>query len=117
MSRGSREKRLEAGRRWNALAKMLYRHFGQDFWMRFESFEAARSAAVDSLDHRACKEVASEWWDWNATAGAVEDIRAALAHLGVEPPFDTAAEARKFMNQAYDALILAVRSKEPGWEP
>lgn len=117
MSRKSREKRLETARRWKALADLLSGYFGQDFWMRFDSFEAARMAAVASLDHRARKQVAVEWWDWNATAGAVADIRAALAHLGIEPPFDTAVEARKFMNQTYDALILAVRSKEPGWKP
>jgi len=85
--------------------------------MEYDSFETARKASVDELDHKNRKQVAAEWWDWNASAGAVHDIRMPLAVLGVEPPFDTAADARKFMNQLYDALIVAIRATAPGWRP
>jgi hypothetical protein len=117
MSRASREKRITSAHRWPALAGSLGSHFGQHFWMKYDSFESARKALVDALDHPGRKQVATEWRDWNARAGAVDDIRKALAHLGVEPPFDTAADARKFMNQVYDALIVAIRAKAPGWKP
>jgi hypothetical protein len=99
------------------LEALLCRHFGEHFWMEYDSFDAARKASVDGLDHTSRKQVAAEWWDWNALAGAVDDIRTPLAHLGVEPPFETAADARKFMNQLYDALIVAIRAKAPGWKP
>ena len=117
MSRASREKSIKSKHQWPALAKLLCRHFGERFWFEYDSFESARKAFVDSLDHTGRKQIAAEWWDWNARAGAVDDIRPALAHLGVEPPFDTAADARKFMNQLYDALIVAIRATAPGWKP
>jgi hypothetical protein len=117
MSRASREKRIKSTHQWPALASLLSRHFGQDFWMKHDSFDSARKAAVDELDHSARKQAATEWWDWNMRAGAVEDIRTPLVHLGVEPPFDTPADARNFMNQLYDALIIRIRATSPGWKP
>ncbi len=117
MSRASREKRINSIDPWPALAGLLTAHFGQNFWMKYDSLDSARKAALSELDHASRKQVATEWWDWNARAGAVHDIRTPLAHLGVEPPFDTAADARKFMNQLYDALIVAIRATAPGWKP
>ena len=117
MSRASREKPIESKQQWPALAALLSRHFGEHFWMEYDSVETARKALVDELDHANAKQVAAEWWDWNARAGAINDIRMPLAHLGVERTFDTAADARKFMNQLYDALIVAIRASAPGWKP
>lgn len=117
MSRASRQKRLEPIHEWPALAELLSTYFGERFWMQFSAYGAARQAAVESLSHRERKQVATEWWRWNASAGAVNDVRAPIAHLGVEPPFDSPLEARKFMNEIYDALIVAIRSKEDGWKP
>lgn|SRR5690348_15411120 len=117
MSRASREKPIKSRQQWPALAALLSRHFGERFWMEYDSFESARTASVSGLDHESRKQVADEWWDWNRNAGAVDDIRMPLAYLGVESPFDTAADARKFMNQLFDALIEAIRTTAPGWKP
>src|SRR5690606_27938788 len=116
-SRASREKPIKSKQQWPALAALLSRHFGERFWTEYDSFETARQASVDELDQASRKQVAAEWWSWNASAGAVDDIRMPLAHLGVEPPFDTAGDARNFMSQLYDTLIVAIRSKAPGWKP
>ena len=102
---------------WPALGALLSSYFGERFWFEYSSVDAARTAAVEHLDHRARKKVLSEWWDWNSSAGAVDDIRLPVAQVGVELPFDTGAEARKFMNAMYDVLIAKVRLQEPGWKP
>jgi hypothetical protein len=117
MSRASRERSIESKEQWPALAAVLSRHFGQNFWMQYDSFDTARKALVEDLDQAGRKQVVAEWCSWNARAGTADDIRTPLAHLGVEPPFDTAGDARRFMNHLYEALIVAVRATAPGWKP
>ena len=117
MSRKRRERSLQAKENWPALLSSLNENFGERFWMEFSSFEEARAAAAEKLDQGQIKQVLQEWWSWNATVGAVDDPRTEIAHLGVEPRFDSSAEGRQFMNAYYDTMITKVRAKEPGWKP
>ena len=115
MSRRTEAKKVRL--KWQALASVLSTHFGERFWFTYSSIQEAREATLVGIDHKGLKQVVKEWWDWNATAGCVDDIRLPLAKIGIEIPFDTAADARKFANSLYDMWIIRVRDKEPGWQP
>ena len=117
MSRMNREGRKKTQVQWPVMSEALTAHFGERFWMHYASAIAARTALAEELDHTVQKQLLREWWDWNATAGAVDDPRTAIAHLGVELPFEMAIEARQFMNAIYEEVITRVRAKAPGWKP
>jgi hypothetical protein len=76
------------------------------------SLEGAFAAAArdGSLEHR--RAILKEWWDWNASAGAVDDIRPLFEDgLAVDLFFDEAIDARNFMNRLYDELLVRVKAE------
>jgi hypothetical protein len=116
MSRASHQKRQEAMASWPELSGLFGGCLHQDAVADHGSYEAA---IKDQLSLRSVPELqalARQWWHWNATAGAVDDVGPLLNHLGMADGL-TAAEARKFMNQVYDLLIVAIRRECPGWRP
>ena len=111
MSRKSLERRRLAQERWPLLNNWLARYFGQDF----EIIDGSLSGAIEkashdgSIEHR--RAVLNQWLDWNTTEGAVDDIRPLLkGRFGVEIWFETALEARLFMNRLYDGLKSSLRA-------
>jgi hypothetical protein len=59
-----------------------------------------------------------EWCDWNASDGAVDDVRPAIEAFDSGMAFDTALHARAFMNKLYDRLIVSIRSVSgKDWKP
>jgi len=82
-------------------------HFNQD-----GSLEGAFAAAArdGSLEHR--RAILKEWRDWNASAGAVDDIRPLLEDgFAVDLCFKEAIGARNFMNRVYDELLVRVKAE------
>lgn len=112
MSRKRRERRLLAEERWPLLANLMGCHFNQDYDILHGSLEGALSAAAQggSLEHR--RAVLKEWRDWNATEGAVDDIRPFLDDgFSVDLLFKSALDARTFMNRIYDELLASVKAE------
>src|SRR5687768_14700917 len=111
MSRRRRERRLLAEKHWPLLANLMVCHSNQDYDILHGSLEGAISAATrdGSLEHR--RAVLKEWRDWNATEGAVDDIRPFLDDgFSVDLLFKSALEARNFMNHIYDELLASVKA-------
>lgn len=73
---------------------------------------------IASYDLKKRQTLIREWWNWNATAEAVNDIRFAIEALDGNVLFGDADHARKFMNACYEKLITSVR-REVGkdWKP
>jgi len=117
MSRQTRERRLEAEERWPTLHRLLVRYFGPTVFHEFETLPEARRAAVAGFDMESLKHAATEWWAWNQEVGWKQDLPYCLDAYGVELDFGTDLEARKFMNQVYDDLIVAIRKHDNGWKP
>ena len=67
--------RLLAEERWPLLANLMGCHFNQDYDIMYGSLEGELAAAASDgpLEHR--RSALKEWRDWNATEGAVDDIR------------------------------------------
>ena len=72
---------------------------------------------MTGLDADNLKCVATEWWDWNREVGWKQDLCLTLDAYGMELDFHTDVEARKFMNQIYDDLIVEIRKFDSGWKP
>ena len=96
---------------------MLREYFGEGVFYRFETLPDARKAAVSAYDLGGQKLSATEWWDWNKTVGATGRMREHLDVYGVDLDFSSEAEARQFMNEIYDELIVAIRIYEGDWKP
>jgi len=92
-------------------------YFGQDVFFEFGSLAEARRAAVAGFDLADRQSAVMEWIDWNKSIGATNDIRAHLDAYGVDLDFESEAEARHFMNDIYDELILTIRKQDSGWKP
>lgn len=113
MSSKTRRIRSEAEERWPALCQFFGEHLHRDL-----AEPVSLEAAVAACDAESRKQLAREWWDWNATAGAVDDIQRSIAEgLGGYPQFESPLAARRFMNGIYDKLIVAIRIDAPNWRP
>lgn len=87
-------------------------HFNQDFDILYGSLEGALAAAArdGSLEHR--RAILKEWRDWNAAAGALDDIRPLLGDsFTFDLFFKEAIGARSFMNRVYDELLVGVKAE------
>lgn len=112
MSRRRLEQRRLAEERWPMLASLLACHFNQDYRVLYGSLDGAFTAAAcnGSLEHR--RAVLKEWRDWNATVGAVHNVRPLLNDgFGVDLFFKEAIDARNFMNRVYDELLVGVKAQ------
>jgi hypothetical protein len=109
MSRATRERRNRIEEHWPWLANMMACYFNQDFHSLYGSLDGAmKGAASDgSTEHR--RGILKEWRDWNASDGAIDDIRPQLDAMGVDLLFKSALDARVFMNRVYDELLSAVK--------
>jgi hypothetical protein len=117
MSRAILERRRQAEKRWPMLHQLLGAYFCQDVFVEFETLAQARRAAVIGFDLGDQKRIATEWWDWNRAVGASSLLCEHLDAYGVELDFESDAEARQFMNEIYDALIVEIRKTDSGWKP
>ena len=100
-----------AEERWPLLANLMGCHFNQDYEILFGSLGGAFAAAArdGSLEHR--RAILTEWRDWNASAGAVDDIRPFLEDgFAVDLFFKAPIDARHFMNRVYDELLSGVKA-------
>ena len=112
MSRRRLERRRLTEERFPLLTNLIVCHFNEDFVILYGSLDAALAAAgrAGSLEHR--QAVLNEWRGWNATVGAVNDIRPLLEDgFAIRGLFDEAIGARNFMNRIYDELIVGVRAE------
>ncbi|MGQ2977571.1 MAG: contact-dependent growth inhibition system immunity protein [Sphingopyxis sp.] len=112
MGRARQERRKFAEEQWPLLSNLMACYFNQDFDIIHGSLTGAINAALHdgSLEHR--RAVLKEWRDWNASEGAVNDIRPSL-HDGFSVAiwFDEPIDARNFMNRIYDGLMERVRAE------
>ena len=107
--------RRSAFETWPALAKFLETVIHGDD-SRVVQDDVQEQIGALPLSER--ENLAREWWNWNATAGAIDDIRFAIEAFDSGFAFDTADHARAFMNDVYDRLIVSVRSEAgKGWRP
>ena len=119
MSRRRRELKQEAEDRWPNLYQFIGCYLHEDWPEMYGTPTQAISAAVSEFPLELRQQVLREWRNWNATVGAVDDIRSLLDNgLGACVYFETPLEARNFMNSVYDRLIESVR-KDYGedWNP
>lgn len=119
MSRGSRERHLEAQQRWPTLCQFLGAYLHQDWAEEFDTPEQAIDAAIAGCELAGHQQVLKEWRDWNNTHGHRTDVAAYVNDgLGVEVDFDTELEARQFMNLIHDKLVVSVRAETSrNWKP
>lgn len=119
MSRKSYRLRGEAEERWPALYQFLACYCHEDWPELHGTLEGAIDAAIAGARLEGRKQVAREWWAWNANAGASEDLRAIVNRgLGVKRHFRQPIEARQFMDMVYDKLVLSIRAEAgPYWRP
>jgi hypothetical protein len=119
VSRPRRQLRLEARERWPLLSNFFGCYLHEDYRIFHGSPEAAVDAAVaeHSLEQR--QAILKEWRDWNARRGWQEDVhRFMWDGFAVYYTFDSAPEARQFMNMVYEKLITSVRAEtERRWKP
>jgi hypothetical protein len=112
MGRERRERRIRAEQQWPLLLNMFGCYFNEDLDHPYGNLAGAFEAASRDgpLEHR--RSILKEWRDWNATEGAVNDIRPFLHDgFGVNVRFDQPIDARHFMNRVYDCLIEQVRAE------
>jgi hypothetical protein len=91
---------------------MLGCYFNEDFDVVHGSLAGALAASATdgSLEYR--RAVLNEWRDWNGSEGAVDDIRPLLSDgFSVHLHFETALDARNFMNRFYDELLVGVKAE------
>ncbi|WP_156360122.1 hypothetical protein [Sphingomonas sp. Leaf10] len=112
MGRRQDERRNIAEQRWPSLSNLLACYFNEDLSILYGSLEGAFEAAIKdgSLEHR--RTILKEWRDWNASEGAVDDVRPSLYDgfaiaVRLEKPID----GRNFMNRLYDGLMERVRKE------
>lgn len=112
MGRRRQERAKLAGQRWPLLSNLLLCYFNQDFDILYGSLAGAFDAAVrdGSLEHR--RALLIEWRDWNASEGAIDDVRSSLYYgflisVRLKKPID----GRNFMNRLYDGLMEGVRKE------
>lgn len=99
------------------LHQLLGAYFGQDVFFEFETLPQARRAAVSGFGLDDQKQIATEWWNWNQAIGSSSLLREHLDAYGVELDFESDADARQFMNEIYDALIIEIRKVDGRWKP
>lgn len=119
MSRLERERRLEAEERWPLLARIFPCYLHEDYPIIHGSLEAAVDQLVADCGIEQRLAILKELRDWNSKRGWKADIhRFVWEGFRIYYTFDSALEAREFMNTFYDKLIIAVRS-ETGtrWKP
>ncbi|WP_114955150.1 hypothetical protein [Sphingosinicella terrae] len=110
MSRQSRQLALEAEELWPKLQQFLSCYFREDWVEEHGSSGAALERAVADWDLAGRRLVLREIRDWNARRGWKRDMRASLNFgLGVNLHFATEEQARNFMNDVYDRVIVSVR--------
>ncbi|MEE4339446.1 contact-dependent growth inhibition system immunity protein [Erythrobacter sp.] len=110
--------RKEAEDRWPNLKAFLQGYMHEDWPVDDGTPENPVDRAVAETPLSALKSVASEWWQWNSSAGSAHDPRRQIHDgLSVNVHFKTSLEARQFMNLVYDKLIVAIRKDEKGWKP
>lgn len=119
MSRSRREQRLEAGKRWPLLSNLFAGYLHENYRAFHGSPEGAIDAAISELPLDYRQAILKEWRDWNTRRGWQEDVHNFMWYgFGVYYTFDSAAEARQFMNMVYEKLITSVRAEtEKRWKP
>jgi hypothetical protein len=118
VSRGSRQRRLEAEERWPGLFQFLACYLHQDWTIEFSDPAQAIDAAISGSDIDAQIVLVREWGDWNASAGMNQDVRPSVNEgFGVEVHFERSIDARHFMNMVYDKLMVSIRgAKGKDWK-
>lgn len=115
MSRHGYQARREAREQWPSLAGFLIAALHRDDDRSVQDDVDVGLAGM-SLAQR--QQLAREWWDWNAVAGRVDDVRFAIEAFDSGLAFDTADHARTFMNEPYDRVIGTVRRElDERWRP
>jgi hypothetical protein len=110
--------RKEAEDRWPSLKSFFQAYLHEDWPVDDGTPENAVDRAISETPLSTLKSVASEWWQWNSSAGSAPDPRRHINDgLGVNVHFKTPLDARQFMNLVYDKLIVAIRKDEKGWKP
>lgn len=118
MGRATRQRRIDAQERWPDLYQFLAGYLHQDWPEESGTPEAAVAIAIADHDLGQRQSVVRQWCDWNASEGSMFDPRAAVNDgLGVELAFAEPIEARAFMNEVYDMLIVSIRKEVKGWKP
>ncbi len=119
MSRSRREQRLEAAERWPLLSNLFGGYLHENYRILHGSPEGAIDAAIAEhpLEHR--QALLKEWRDWSTRRGWKHDEHEfAWNGFRIYYSFETAPEARAFMNMLYDKLITSVRAEtERRWNP
>ena len=109
---------MDAQERWPDLYQFLAIYPHQDWPAKSGAREAAIAAVIADYDLGQRQSVVRQWCDWNAHEGSRFDPRAAVNDgFGVELSFAEPVEARIFMNEVYDMLIMSIRKEEKGWKP
>ena len=119
MTTRKEERRAIAEERWPLLSRVLSGYFHQDYAEVHGSVDGALAQAISdaSLAHK--QTLLKQWWNWNQTEGATDDIRRLLNDgFGIALHFKKPIDARNFMNGIYDGFIRSVR-QEAGkdWKP
>lgn len=119
MSTESRELGLEARERWPVLYQFLGAYCHQDWPEEHGTPEDAVNAAIADYPLEMRQQVVREWREWNAAAGAVDDVRKMVNEgLGVEVWFEKPSDGRDFMNEVGVKLIASIRTDLGGqWRP
>jgi hypothetical protein len=115
VSRKSLERRRVADERWPQLTNLMACYFNQDFDILYGSLQGAIDAATSegAFEHR--RTLLKEWRDWNVTEGVVDEVRPFLYQgFWIDVVFVSAIDARTFMNQIYDGLLLSVKAGTGG---
>ena len=119
MSRRTRERWLEAAERWPNLQRLLQSCFDEEALKRHGSADAAMDRAIGDWPLKALQDATREWWDFNATrswkSGGLDIVSEGF---GVGRDFPKPTDARRYMNQVYDKLIVAIRAQAgKDWRP
>jgi len=79
--------------------------------------EVDESVAETPLDGRQL--ILKEWQDWNRSSGWKPDVANLINDaFGLQRDFSSEAEARQFMNDMYDKVIVSVRTElGKEWKP
>jgi hypothetical protein len=119
MSGKSYRLRGETEERWPALYQFLACYCHDDWPVLHGALDRAIDAAIAGTHLEGRKQVAREWWDWNATGGVAKDLRTIVNRgFSVNQHFRQPIDAQRFMNMVYDKLILSIRAEAgPYWRP
>ncbi len=84
----------------------------------YQSPWGAVERAIADYDLTGLKAVASDWWKWNASRSWRGNLRATVNDgLSVNLRFDSDLDARQFMNEVYDRVIVQIRREDKYWRP